>query len=157
MNLYFLFDDELMMMMMMKNEFCLFFFDDMSLFLGGVVIVYERKVKLLYEDVTRLLLEITEAWKRKPITDPTVLPKGKSEVNLQPSPLTKPFNQAMVVNEAFNHFEDVELCKAFKKVIIQMYQETLRHSLVVAIYMEEVSTSESKRVCVEIIEPNLSY
>ncbi|KAF6175436.1 hypothetical protein GIB67_036527 [Kingdonia uniflora] len=52
----------------------------MSLFLGGVVIVYERKVKLLYEDVTRLLLEITEAWKRKPITDPTVLPKGKSEV-----------------------------------------------------------------------------
>ncbi|KAF6134988.1 hypothetical protein GIB67_042365 [Kingdonia uniflora] len=74
MNLYFLFDDELMMMMMMKNEFCLFFFD------GGVAIVYERKVKLLYEDVTRLLLEITEAWKRKPITDPTVLPKDKSEV-----------------------------------------------------------------------------
>ncbi|KAF6172511.1 hypothetical protein GIB67_007024 [Kingdonia uniflora] len=46
---------------------------------GGVVIVYERKVKLLYEDITRLLLEITEAWKMKPITDPTVLPKGNSE------------------------------------------------------------------------------
>ncbi|KAF6143888.1 hypothetical protein GIB67_001682 [Kingdonia uniflora] len=27
-------------------------------------------------------LEITEAWKTKPITDPTVLPKGKSEANL---------------------------------------------------------------------------
>ncbi|KAF6149707.1 hypothetical protein GIB67_017440 [Kingdonia uniflora] len=75
MNLCFPFDDELMMMTMMKDEFCLFFFN------GGVVIVYERKVKLIYEDVTRLLLEITEAWKTKPITDSTVLPKGKSEAN----------------------------------------------------------------------------
>ncbi|KAF6164868.1 hypothetical protein GIB67_017071 [Kingdonia uniflora] len=54
-----------------------------SILMGGVVIVYERKVKLLYEDVTRLLLEITEAWKTKPIADPTVLPKGKSEAKYE--------------------------------------------------------------------------
>lgn len=49
-----------------------------GILMGGVVIVYERKVKLLYEDVTRLLVEINEAWKVKAIPDPTVLPKGKS-------------------------------------------------------------------------------
>ncbi|KAH0659628.1 hypothetical protein KY289_028376 [Solanum tuberosum] len=46
---------------------------------GGVVIVYERKVKLLYEDVTRLMVQINEAWKVKAATDPTLLPKGKSQ------------------------------------------------------------------------------
>ncbi|KAL2317099.1 hypothetical protein Fmac_030975 [Flemingia macrophylla] len=46
---------------------------------GGVVIVYERKVKLLYDDVTRLLVEINEAWKVKTVPDPTLLPKGKSK------------------------------------------------------------------------------
>ncbi|MCD7463607.1 hypothetical protein HAX54_050918 [Datura stramonium] len=44
---------------------------------GGVVIVYERKVKLLYEDVTRLMVQINEAWKVKAAPDPTLLPKGK--------------------------------------------------------------------------------
>ncbi|KAK9124595.1 hypothetical protein Sjap_014197 [Stephania japonica] len=49
-----------------------------GILMGGVVIVYERKVKLLFEDVTRLLIEINEAWKVKSLGDPTVLPKGKS-------------------------------------------------------------------------------
>ncbi|CAI0416092.1 unnamed protein product [Linum tenue] len=48
-----------------------------GILMGGVVIVYERKVKLLYEDVTRLLVEINEAWKVKPATDRTLLPKRK--------------------------------------------------------------------------------
>ncbi|KAK0592690.1 hypothetical protein LWI29_023635 [Acer saccharum] len=48
-----------------------------GILMGGVVIVYERKVKLLYDDVTRLLVEINEAWKIKAAPDPTVLPKGK--------------------------------------------------------------------------------
>ncbi|PIN14600.1 Sister chromatid cohesion complex Cohesin, subunit RAD21/SCC1 [Handroanthus impetiginosus] len=51
-----------------------------GILMGGVVIVYERKVKLLYEDVTRLLVEINEAWKVKSApSDPTRLPKGKSQ------------------------------------------------------------------------------
>ncbi|KAL5799674.1 hypothetical protein ACOSQ4_032558 [Xanthoceras sorbifolium] len=50
-----------------------------GILMGGVVIVYERKVKLLYDDVTRLLVEINEAWKVKAAPDPTVLPKGKSQ------------------------------------------------------------------------------
>ncbi|KAK2636000.1 hypothetical protein Ddye_030792 [Dipteronia dyeriana] len=48
-----------------------------GILMGGVVIVYERKVKLLYDDVTRLLVELNEAWKVKAAPDPTVLPKGK--------------------------------------------------------------------------------
>ncbi|GFP96851.1 sister chromatid cohesion 1 protein 1 [Phtheirospermum japonicum] len=51
-----------------------------GILMGGVVIVYERKVKLLYDDVTRLLVEINEAWKVKAApSDPTRLPKGKSQ------------------------------------------------------------------------------
>ncbi|RLN27625.1 sister chromatid cohesion 1 protein 1 [Panicum miliaceum] len=54
-----------------------------GILMGGVVIVYERKVKLLYDDVSRLLVEINEAWRIKPATDPTVLPKGKAQANSQ--------------------------------------------------------------------------
>ncbi|KAF7826874.1 sister chromatid cohesion 1 protein 1 [Senna tora] len=50
-----------------------------GILMGGIVIVYERKVKLLYDDVTRLLLELNSAWKVKTVMDPTVLPKGKSQ------------------------------------------------------------------------------
>ncbi|XP_022637684.1 sister chromatid cohesion 1 protein 1 isoform X2 [Vigna radiata var. radiata] len=50
-----------------------------GILMGGVVIVYERKVKLLYDDVTRFLVEINEAWKVKTVPDPTLLPKAKSK------------------------------------------------------------------------------
>ncbi|KAL3653454.1 hypothetical protein CASFOL_003135 [Castilleja foliolosa] len=54
-----------------------------GILMGGVVIVYERKVKLLYDDVNRLLVEINEAWKVKTApADPTRLPKGKSQAKL---------------------------------------------------------------------------
>ncbi|GKV28257.1 hypothetical protein SLEP1_g37336 [Rubroshorea leprosula] len=52
-----------------------------GILMGGVVIVYERKVKLLYDDVTRLLVEMNEAWKMKAVQDPTVLPKGKTQAS----------------------------------------------------------------------------
>ncbi|XP_047154283.1 sister chromatid cohesion 1 protein 1 isoform X2 [Vigna umbellata] len=52
-----------------------------GILMGGVVIVYERKVKLLYDDVTRFLVEINEAWKVKTVPDPTLLPKAKSKAN----------------------------------------------------------------------------
>ncbi|KAG8380863.1 hypothetical protein BUALT_Bualt06G0060700 [Buddleja alternifolia] len=55
-----------------------------GILMGGVVIVYERKVKLLYDDVTRLMVEINEAWKVKTApSDPTRLPKGKSQAKYE--------------------------------------------------------------------------
>ncbi|KAH7667556.1 Rad21/Rec8-like protein N-terminal [Dioscorea alata] len=54
-----------------------------GILMGGVVIVYERKVKLLYDDVTRFLIEINEAWKVKAVPDPTVLPKGKMQAKYE--------------------------------------------------------------------------
>ncbi|XP_044409170.1 sister chromatid cohesion 1 protein 1 isoform X1 [Triticum aestivum] len=50
-----------------------------GILMGGMVIVYERKVKLLYDDVSRLLIEINEAWKIRLAVDHTVLPKGKAQ------------------------------------------------------------------------------
>ncbi|CAN6331872.1 unnamed protein product [Urochloa humidicola] len=54
-----------------------------GILMGGVVIVYERKVKLLYDDVSRLLIDINEARRIKPVTDPTVLPKGKAQARYE--------------------------------------------------------------------------
>ncbi|KAH7839187.1 hypothetical protein Vadar_000896 [Vaccinium darrowii] len=54
-----------------------------GILMGGVVIVYERKVKLLYDDVNRFLVEINEAWKVKSVPDPTLLPKGKSQAKYE--------------------------------------------------------------------------
>uniref|UniRef100_A0ACD5UVW1 Uncharacterized protein n=1 Tax=Avena sativa TaxID=4498 RepID=A0ACD5UVW1_AVESA len=50
-----------------------------GILMGGVVIVFERKVQLLYDDVSRLLVELNEAWRFRPPLDRTVLPKGKSQ------------------------------------------------------------------------------
>ncbi|XP_066363686.1 sister chromatid cohesion 1 protein 1-like isoform X2 [Miscanthus floridulus] len=54
-----------------------------GILMGGVVIVYERKVKLFYADVSRLLTEINEAWRIKPATDTTVLSKGKAQAKYE--------------------------------------------------------------------------
>ncbi|KAK7300494.1 hypothetical protein RJT34_11339 [Clitoria ternatea] len=66
-----------------------------GILMGGVVIVYERKVKLLYDDVTRFLVEINEAWKVKTVPDPTVLLKGKSKAKKEA--VTLPENYEMNV------------------------------------------------------------
>ncbi|KMS99335.1 hypothetical protein BVRB_2g045640 [Beta vulgaris subsp. vulgaris] len=65
-----------------------------GILMGGVVIVYERKVRLLYDDVNRLLVEINSAWKVKPAVDPTVLPKGKNQAKFEA--VTLPENNADV-------------------------------------------------------------
>ncbi|CAM8965011.1 unnamed protein product [Rhodiola kirilowii] len=68
-----------------------------GILMGGVVIVYERKVKLLYDDVNRLLVEINEAWKVKGVQDPTALPKGKVKAKFDA--VTLPENQNTDVGE----------------------------------------------------------
>ncbi|WCJ19937.1 Sister chromatid cohesion 1 protein 1 [Euphorbia peplus] len=62
-----------------------------GILMGGVVIVYERKVKLLYDDVSRLVVELNEAWKVKPAPDRTILPKGKTQAKKET--VTLPENQ----------------------------------------------------------------
>ncbi|XP_062179356.1 sister chromatid cohesion 1 protein 1-like isoform X2 [Phragmites australis] len=76
-----------------------------GILMGGVVIVYERKVKLLYDDVSRFLIEINEAWRVKPAVDPTVLPKGKAQakyeaVTLPENVMDMEVEQPMVFSEA---------------------------------------------------------
>ncbi|RLN30415.1 sister chromatid cohesion 1 protein 1 [Panicum miliaceum] len=76
-----------------------------GILMGGVVIVYARKVKLLYDDVSRLLIEINEAWRIKPATDPTVLPKGKAQakyeaVTLPEKIMNMEVEQPMIFSEA---------------------------------------------------------
>ncbi|CAM8967122.1 unnamed protein product [Rhodiola kirilowii] len=63
-----------------------------GILMGGVVIVYERKVKLLYGEV-----EINEAWKVKGVQDPTALPKGKVKAKFDA--VTLPENQNTDVGE----------------------------------------------------------
>ncbi|CAI9090767.1 OLC1v1025602C1 [Oldenlandia corymbosa var. corymbosa] len=62
-----------------------------GILMGGVVIVYERKVKLLFDDVNRLLVELNQAWKVQVEPDPTVLPKSRSQAKRKS--ITLPENQ----------------------------------------------------------------
>ncbi|GJN15325.1 hypothetical protein PR202_gb02226 [Eleusine coracana subsp. coracana] len=75
-----------------------------GILMGGVVIVYERKVKLLYDDVSRLLIEINQVWRMKPATDPTVLPRGKAQAKYESVTLADRFmdmevEQPMIFSE----------------------------------------------------------
>ncbi|XP_034703756.1 sister chromatid cohesion 1 protein 1 isoform X2 [Vitis riparia] len=56
-----------------------------GILMGGVVIIYERKVKLLYDDITRLMVELNEAWKVKAGagSHSTDLPKRKSQAKYE--------------------------------------------------------------------------
>ncbi|KAJ4726918.1 sister chromatid cohesion 1 protein 1 [Melia azedarach] len=72
-----------------------------GILMGGVVIVYERKVKLFYDDVNRFLAEVNEAWKVKASPDPTVLPKGKSQAKRET--ITLPENKEMDVEQSLNY------------------------------------------------------
>ncbi|XP_038981076.1 LOW QUALITY PROTEIN: sister chromatid cohesion 1 protein 1 [Phoenix dactylifera] len=81
-----------------------------GILMGGVVIVYERKVKLLYDDVTRFLVilkapESNEAWKVKAVSDSTVLPKGKPRPSTIFEAVTLPDNVDMEVEQPM-HFRD---------------------------------------------------
>uniref|UniRef100_A0A2N9IX06 Rad21/Rec8-like protein N-terminal domain-containing protein n=1 Tax=Fagus sylvatica TaxID=28930 RepID=A0A2N9IX06_FAGSY len=89
-------------------------------FLGGVVIVYERKVKLLYDDVTRLLVEINEAWKVKAVPDPTVLPKGKSQAKKEA--VTLPENKETDVGdmEQSRNFSNTTATMGFQQTYFAM-------------------------------------
>uniref|UniRef100_A0A0E0DUV9 Rad21/Rec8-like protein N-terminal domain-containing protein n=1 Tax=Oryza meridionalis TaxID=40149 RepID=A0A0E0DUV9_9ORYZ len=76
-----------------------------GILMGGVAIVYERKVKALYDDVSRFLIEINEAWRVKPVADPTVLPKGKTQakyeaVTLPENMMDMDVEQPMLFSEA---------------------------------------------------------
>ncbi|KAG8501388.1 hypothetical protein CXB51_003454 [Gossypium anomalum] len=48
-----------------------------SILMGGVVILYEKKVMFLHDDANRFLVEIRNAW--KVMNEPTLLPKRKEK------------------------------------------------------------------------------
>ncbi|XP_057510038.1 sister chromatid cohesion 1 protein 1-like isoform X1 [Actinidia eriantha] len=84
-----------------------------GILMGGVVIVYERKVKLLYDDVTRLLVEINDAWKVKAVPDPTLLPKGKSQAKYEA--VTLPDNQGVELGEIEQSLNNMDTVMGFQE------------------------------------------
>ncbi|GAB2241184.1 hypothetical protein Droror1_Dr00017959 [Drosera rotundifolia] len=74
-----------------------------GILMGGVVIVYERKVKLLYDDVSRLLVELNESWKVKKDEDPTLLPKSKRHAKF--ADVTLPENQDTDLGDTDGHMD----------------------------------------------------
>ncbi|KAL6291127.1 hypothetical protein ACE6H2_008637 [Prunus campanulata] len=67
---------------------------------------------ILMDDVTRLLVEINEAWKAKSVADPTVLPKGKSQARKEA--VTLPENEDI----------DIEGMLNFSNGATTMFQQT---------------------------------
>ncbi|KAK1415472.1 hypothetical protein QVD17_31254 [Tagetes erecta] len=61
---------------------------------------------ILMEDVTRLLVELNEAWKVKAKRDPTILPKGKSQANsVRYEAVTLPDNEPADLGEFEQHLQ----------------------------------------------------
>ncbi|XP_037431505.1 sister chromatid cohesion 1 protein 1-like [Triticum dicoccoides] len=87
-----------------------------GILMGGVVIMYERKVKLLYDDVSRLLIEINEAWKIRPAVDHTVLPKGKAQAKYEA--VTLPENAVDMEVEQPVFFTDTDTTRFRGMVIV---------------------------------------
>ncbi|CAN4099113.1 unnamed protein product [Withania somnifera] len=71
-----------------------------GILMGGVVIVYERKLKLLYEDVTRLMVQINEAWKVK-----ARLAAKLVDFQFDAENITLPDHFESHYTDMFNHFE----------------------------------------------------
>ncbi|KAM0865408.1 hypothetical protein ACQ4PT_043286 [Festuca glaucescens] len=90
-----------------------------GILMGGVVIVYQRKVKLLFDDVSRLLVEINEAWKIRPAVDRTVLPKGKSQAKYEA--VTLPENVMDMEVEQPMLFTDSDTAKFRGMVILAIF------------------------------------
>ncbi|XP_040368226.1 sister chromatid cohesion 1 protein 1-like [Rosa chinensis] len=87
-----------------------------SILMGGVVIVYERKVKLLFDDVHRLLDQLNEAWKKvKSNTDSTILPKRRAQAK----------KEAITLPEA--EHEDTDLVGDIEQSLDFSHHATLFH------------------------------
>ncbi|XP_024021421.1 sister chromatid cohesion 1 protein 1 [Morus notabilis] len=86
-----------------------------GILMGGVVIVYEQKVKLLHDDVNRFLIEINNAWKVKASPDSTLLPRGKSQAKKEA--VTLPDNQDV-------DFGDTEQSLNYSNTAAMGFQET---------------------------------
>ncbi|KAL1197030.1 Sister chromatid cohesion 1 protein 1 [Cardamine amara subsp. amara] len=86
-----------------------------GILMGGVVIVYERKVKLLFDDVNRFLVEINGAWRTKTVPDPTLLPKGRTHARKEA--VTLPENE----EADFGDFEQTRNIPKFSMDFQQAY------------------------------------
>ncbi|KAG6507972.1 hypothetical protein ZIOFF_033327 [Zingiber officinale] len=79
-----------------------------GILMGGVVIVYERKVKLLYGSSSSGHIdppaEINGTWKTKTVADPTVLPKAKAQAKFEavtlPECVDMDVEQSMLLSDA---------------------------------------------------------
>ncbi|XVE69471.1 hypothetical protein DITRI_Ditri09bG0154700 [Diplodiscus trichospermus] len=73
-----------------------------SILMGGVVILYEKKVMFLHDDANRLLVDIRKAW--KVMEEPTLLPKRKEKARRKS--ITLPENDETSIG--FTNFEEPE-------------------------------------------------
>ncbi|XP_021296035.1 sister chromatid cohesion 1 protein 1 [Herrania umbratica] len=78
-----------------------------SILMGGVVILYEKKVMLLHDDANRLLVELRNAW--KVMDEPTLLPKTRTKAGRKT--ITLPENEDTNVGEP----EDEETSMRFQQ------------------------------------------
>ncbi|KAK6227763.1 hypothetical protein SCA6_000103 [Theobroma cacao] len=92
-----------------------------SILMGGVVILYEKKVMLLHDDANRLLVELRNAWKA--MDEPTLLPKRRTKagqnlfsVKLKRKTITLPENEDTNVGEP----EDEETSMRFQQNNLNM-------------------------------------
>ncbi|XP_059065860.1 sister chromatid cohesion 1 protein 1 [Cryptomeria japonica] len=78
-----------------------------GILMGGVVIIYNKKVKFLYDDATRFMIQIKKdiTKSRVPGADTTVLPKGRSQAKFE----------NITISYALDELDDIEQLMAHPK------------------------------------------
>ncbi|GMI79937.1 DETERMINATE, INFERTILE 1, SYNAPTIC 1 [Hibiscus trionum] len=87
-----------------------------SILMGGVVILYERKVMFLHDDANRFLVEIRNAW--KVMEERTLLPKGKAKAKRKS--ITLPENEETSMGFTNAGEPEEEISMGFKQNLLNM-------------------------------------
>ncbi|KAE8722056.1 hypothetical protein F3Y22_tig00014444pilonHSYRG00181 [Hibiscus syriacus] len=78
-----------------------------SILMGGIVILYEKKVMFLHDDANRFLVEIRNAW--KVMEERTLLPKGKSKAKRKSITLPENEETSMGFTNAVEPEEEISM------------------------------------------------
>ncbi|KAK8593187.1 hypothetical protein V6N12_045272 [Hibiscus sabdariffa] len=127
-----------------------------SILMGGVVILYERKVMFLHDDANRFLVEIRNAW--KVMEERTLLPKGRAKAKRKS--ITLPENEETSMGFTNVGEPEEEISMGFKPNIFNMQLDQVEDYYITSDPMEDNMANDHHQAddnditLTDLIQPN---
>ncbi|KAA3464222.1 sister chromatid cohesion 1 protein 1 [Gossypium australe] len=109
-----------------------------SILMGGVVILYEKKVMFLHDDANRFLVEIRNAW--KVMNEPTLLPKRKEKAKRKSITLPENDETSMGFTNAGELEEETSM--GFQQYNLNMQLDQVDDYYITSDPMEDIATND---------------